>query len=133
MGQFFTIRELTDSDTASKRGIDNTPGGSERQALTRLIDNCLDPIRRMWGGPITVNSGYRCDKLNAAVGGVPTSQHRLGEAADITAGSPQENKELFEKIRYSNIQFDQLIDEKGYAWVHVSYREGRNRKQVLHL
>ena len=110
MGQFFTIKELTDSETASKRGIDNTPGDSEKQALTRLIDNCLDPIRRMWGRPITVNSGYRCDKLNAAVGGVPTSQHRLGEAADITAGY-----------------------EKGYAWVHVSYREGRNRKQVLHL
>ena len=87
----------------------------------------------MWGGPITVNSGYRCDKLNAAVGGVPTSQHRLGEAADITAGSSLKNKELFEKVRYSNIQFDQLIDECGYAWIHVSYREGRNRNQILHL
>ena len=94
--------------------------------------NVLDPIRRMWGRPIIVNSGYRCPKLNAAVGGSATSQHMKGEAADITAGDPTKNKELFDMIERSAIPFDQLIDEKGYRWIHVSYRPN-GRRNVLHL
>ena len=133
----FTIAELCASDTARARGIDNTPPSGVTLALTTLIEKLLDPIREAWGGPITVNSGYRCQKLNAAVGGAVTSQHLRGEAADITVGSPAQNKQLFELIvslqKEGKIEFDQLIDESNYAWVHISYRQGRNRGQVLHL
>lgn len=86
----------------------------------------------MWGRPITVNSGYRCPALNAAVGGVVKSQHLTGEAADITTGSREGNRVLFEKISRSGVPFDQLIDESGYSWIHISY-SSRNRRQVLHL
>lgn len=132
MAEFFTKSELTRSDTARIRRIDNTPTPEASAALDALMWNVLDPIRRMWGRPIIVNSGYRCPKLNAAVGGSATSQHMKGEAADITAGDPTKNKELFDMIERSAIPFDQLIDEKGYRWIHVSYRPN-GRRNVLHL
>lgn len=135
--KYFTIEELCASDTACARGIDNTPSSEVALALTTLIEKLLDPVREAWGGPITVNSGYRCLKLNAAVGGVATSQHLRGEAADITVGSQTQNQKLFNRIvelqKTGKIEFDQLIDESNYAWVHISYRLGRNRGQVLHL
>ena len=135
--KYFTIEELCASDTACARGIDNTPSSGVTLALTTLIEKLLDPIREAWGGPITVNSGYRCQKLNTAVGGVATSQHLQGEAADIPVGIPAKNRQLFDRIvelqKAGQIEFDQLIDESNYAWVHISYRQGRNRGQVLHL
>lgn len=133
MAQYFDMDELTRSDTAQQRGIKNVPSEEQKRALQRLMDDCLDPIRRLWGKPIIVNSGFRCPELNRAVGGSATSQHMKGEAADITTGSIEGNKELFEHIAYSGIQFDQLIDEKGYKWIHVSYKTTGNRKNVLHL
>lgn len=134
---YFSIEELCASDTARRRGIDNTPDAAKRQKLQTLIEQLLDPIRAAWGGPIGVNSGYRCPKLNAAVGGVSTSQHLRGEAADISVGTPADNKRLFDKIvslrNEGCIAFDQLIDESGYKWIHISYRTGANRNQILHL
>lgn len=132
MAEFFTKSELTRSDTARILKIDNTPTPEALAALDALMWNVLDPIRRMWGKPIIVNSGYRCPKLNAAVGGSATSQHMKGEAADITAGDPAKNKELFDMIAQSAIPFDQLIDEKNYRWIHVSYRPN-GRRNILHL
>ena len=79
-----------------------------------------------------MNSGYRCDALNKAVGGSKTSQHRYGLAADITAGSKFENRRLFILAQKLDLPFDQLIDEKGYSWIHISYSE-KPRKQILHL
>ena len=107
--RYFTLEELEHSDTATKYKIDNTANGDTRTNLTKLIELLLDPIRTKWGKPIKVNSGYRCSKLNRIVGGVSTSQHVLGEAADITVGSSEENKRLFEMIISMNILFDQLI------------------------
>lgn len=132
MAKFFTKSELTRSDTARTLKIDNTPTPEASAALDALMWNVLDPIRRMWGKPIIVNSGYRCPKLNAAIGGSATSQHMKGEAADITAGDPTKNKELFDMIAQSAIPFDQLIDEKNYRWIHVSYRPN-DRRNILHL
>lgn len=132
MAEFFTKSELTRSDTARILKIDNTPTPEASAALDALMWNVLDPIRRMWGKPIIVNSGYRCPELNAAVGGSATSQHMKGEAADITAGDPTKNKELFDMIAQSAIPFDQLIDEKNYRWIHVSYRPN-GRRNILHL
>lgn len=131
MGKYFTIDELCKSDTAKKKGIDNTPTAEIKQKLEVLIDELLDPVREAWGKPIRVNSGYRCPKLNKAVGGVSNSQHIKGEAADLNAGSVSLNKQLFELIR-TRYEYDQLIDEANYAWVHVSYVR-KNRHQVLHL
>ena len=135
--KYFTIDELCASDTARRKGIDNTPNADARLRMQILIEQLLDPIRATWGGPITVNSGYRSPALNKAVGGVATSQHLKGEAADITVGSQEANKQLFDLIvelrQNGRISFDQLIDESNYAWVHVSYRSGKNRNQILHL
>ena len=131
--KYFTMKNLAKSPTADKLGIDNTPTTEVSVALSNLVTHVLDPLREMYGKAITVNSGYRCSKLNAAVGGAKTSQHMRGEAADITAGSKTENKKLFELIR-DNLPFDQLIDESNYSWVHVSYvSTSKNRKQILSL
>lgn len=128
----FTIEEMTKSSTATAKGIDNTPSKDIEAKLQKLIEAILDPLREWYGKPIRVNSGYRCEALNEAIGGSKTSQHCLGEAADITAGSKEENKKLFEYIK-DNLPFDQLINESDFSWIHVSYREGRLRKQVLAL
>ena len=130
--KYFTIQELSHSDTAVARGIDNCPTAEAIHNLTKLVENVLDPLREKYGKPIRVSSGYRSAILNRSVNGATSSQHRLGEAADITVGSKDENRKLFEIIR-QELPFDQLIDEKDFSWVHVSFREGRNRKQVLKL
>jgi uncharacterized protein YcbK (DUF882 family) len=131
--KYFTMKELAKSSTADKLGIDNTPTPEASVQLSNLVTHVLDPLREMYGKPITVNSGYRCPKLNDAVGGAKNSQHMRGEAADITAGSKMENKRLFELI-WDNLPFDQLIDESNYSWVHVSYvSTSKNRKQILSL
>lgn len=129
----FTIEELCASDTATRRNIQNNPTSDVKENLTMLVDNLLDPIRDAWGKPIRVNSGFRGEMLNKAVGGAKTSQHLLGEAADIDTGHPVSNQRLFELIAASDLPFDQLIDESNYKWIHISYRQGRNRKQILHL
>lgn len=108
MAQHFTLSELLHSDTAEARGIQNTPPHDVLRRLNYLMDNCLDPIRRLWGKPIGVNSGYRSPALNAAVGGVATSQHVKGEAADITTGTVEGNKQLFDMICASDISSTNL-------------------------
>lgn len=132
--KYFTLKELTSSTTATKYKIKNSPNKREEENLKSLIENCLDHIRTLWGKPIRVNSGYRSKELNLRIGGSSTSQHTKGEAADITTGGKFTNKLLFNMIVESGIVFDQLIDEKDYSWIHVSYKKnGVNRRQVLHL
>lgn len=130
--KYFSIKEMTKSNIATAKGIDNTPDQTITNNLIKLIEAVLDPLREWYGKPITVNSGYRCEALNKAIGGAKSSQHMLGEAADITVGSKEENEKLFDYIK-DNLEFDQLINESDFSWVHVSYREGRLRKQVLEL
>ena len=127
----FSIQELTRSDTARRLGIDNTPPPRAVKALHELVDHVLDPLRDAWGGPIRVNSGYRCPELNKAVGGTPYSQHQNGEAADITVGSRSGNRRLLALIRRLDLPVDQCIDEKGCRWIHVSHRTGRNRRLYM--
>jgi hypothetical protein len=119
--KYFTIEELTRSTTARLRGIDNTPSQQVIDNLNALVDNVLDPLREAWGKPLHVNSGYRCRALNKAVGGVPASQHMRGEAADITAGSKDANRELYSLLKRLNLPVDQAINEKDFSWIHVSY------------
>ena len=131
--KYFTINELSLSSTAQKYLIDNTPDKPSIANMTLLVDHILDPIREAWGKPIKINSGYRSKALNSKVGGSKTSDHMLGRAADITAGSTAQNKKLFDLILTLGLQYDQLIDEKGYKWIHISYRPVGNRNQILHL
>ena len=130
--KYFTIKELCKSSTAIQKKIDNTPSSEIVNNLKQLVDNILDPLREKYGKPIIVNSGYRCPALNKAVNGSKTSSHMEGLAADITVGSPKKNKILFELIIQMNLPFDQLIDEKNFKWIHVSFSKNP-RKQVLHL
>jgi hypothetical protein len=102
------------------------------QSLTALIEKVLDPLREAYGKPIIVTSGYRCEKLNKAVGGAASSQHVKGEAADIRSvqDTPEENKKPFDLIVKLGLPFDQLINEYNYDWVHVSFG-ARHRRQKL--
>ena len=129
--KYCTLRELPRSATARLHGIDNTPPASAVKALHALVDNVLDPLRQAWGGPIHVNSGYRCPELNQIVGGTPGSQHQRGEAADITVGSRNANRRLLALIKRLALPVDQCIDEKGCRWIHVSHRSGRNRRMYM--
>lgn len=132
--KYFTIQELTRSSTAEKKNIDNTPNETVVENLTKLVDNVLDPLRIAYNNPINITSGYRSEALNKAVNGAKTSQHLKGQAADIyVSGGKEEIKKLFDLIIELDLPFDQLIDEKDYSWVHVSYNENNNRKQILHL
>lgn len=130
--KYFTIKELSKSTTAQKYGIDNTPTDEIIKNLTSLVDKVLDPLREAWGKAIIVTSGYRCEALNTKVKGAKNSQHKLGQAADIKAGTPEENKKLFQLAQKLGLPYDQLIDEYDYSWIHISYGP-RNRRQILHL
>ena len=121
----FTLRELTKTNT----GIPNLITDLEIDNLTRLCERVLQPLRDEYGSPIMINSGYRSQQVNKAVGGVPTSQHTKGEAADITAGSREESKKLFKILK--TMEFDQLINY-NYRFIHVSYTVMKpNRKQII--
>ena len=130
--KYFTIAEICKSDTAVRKNIDNSPTSEIINNLEQLVRYILDPLREKYGKPIRVNGAYRCPELNKAVGGSKTSQHMTGQAADITVGTSEQNKRLFQLIIDLDLPFDQLIDENKFKWIHVSYSP-RNRKQILHL
>lgn len=131
--KYFTVAEFVKSDTADRRAIDNRLPKELLPNVQALVDNVLDPLREAYGKPITVTSGFRCPALNKAVKGSATSDHMTGRAADITGGNLKENRRLFYLIQELGLPFDQLIDEKGFSWVHVSYRGKDNRNQILAL
>lgn len=125
----FTLEELTFSQTAVRKGIDNTPDVETLENL-QMLANGLERVRHILGTPIIISSGYRSPKLNAAVGGSHTSQHMFGLAADFTSprfGSPLEICNELKK-QANVIQFDQLINEG--SWVHISFSDNP-RNQVL--
>ena len=126
--KYFTVEELCRSTTAVKYNISNIPTKEIIQNLEDLINNLLQPLRERYGKPIIVTSGYRCKELNKRVGGVINSQHIKGEAADIICKDKLELKELFEICKL--FEFDQLIWEG--TWIHISYRKGKNRRQILY-
>ena len=134
----FTIEELYASDTAKKKGIDNKPAVQQLINLVYLTAYVLEPLRVAMKEPISISSGYRCPRLNEAVGGVRNSQHMTGQAADLSIGGDRaKGRKWFEYIK-NHLPFDQLIWEKnpstGTEWVHVSFVYpdfGRNRKKVI--
>lgn len=133
----FTMEELVASNTAKKKGIDNTPTKKDMQRLCVLALQVLQPLRNSYKKPIKISSGFRCQALNKAVGGVLTSQHLKGEAADINTGSISENKKIFnlaqKMIKEGKLTVGQLIDEKGYSWIHISLPNNKHKNQILHL
>jgi hypothetical protein len=140
--KYFTIGELSQSNEADKRGIPNHPNTAQKMNMEKLIERVLDPIRSLYGKPIYVNSGFRCVTLNKIVGGAKNSQHMEGKAADITAGSREENKKVWDVVMFlyqeGDIDFDQCINEKpdkdsNPSWIHISYNEDNNRGEILKL
>lgn len=126
----FTLQELTLSQTAVRRNINNDPDDATIANLKALCENILEPLREAAGKPIHINSGYRSPMLNVAVGGVTTSQHCKGQAADISIpGMPI--SQVIALVRSLKLPVDQAIDEFS-SWTHLSYRaDGKNRRQFL--
>lgn len=125
----FLLDELTNSQVAARRGIDNTPDAA---TIDRLKKTCygLEEVRILLGGyPIIISSGYRSAALNSAVGGSQGSQHLLGQAVDFTCPRFGTPAEIVKKIAESAIQYDQVIQEFG-QWVHISFSD-RNRRHAL--
>lgn len=135
--EYFTISELCRSNVAERLGIENIPNQYQQANMVKLIENLLDPIRKMWGAPIYVNSGFRTARLNKAIGGAINSEHLNGCAADIRAVDIRDNGELFTRIVESGIPFRQLIWEEGTMdypqWIHISYNESDNKRQIIRL
>jgi len=131
--KYFTLEELITSADAVKYGINNEPDQIQKNNLLYLIEHVLEPARAKLGMPITVTSGFRCQKLNAKVGGSITSHHTKGEAVDLCCA---DNAKLYNILKEMG-KYDQLIWEKGNdkcpAWVHISYNAGINRKQLLRI
>lgn len=122
----FNLEEFIHSDTAKRMGIDNTPTEQEVENITLLCTKLLQPLRSLYGRPMYINSGYRCRELNEAVGGVETSDHRRGLAADVRCDNP---KALLSCLLSSGLIFDQAILYPTF--LHLSYRPSRNRQKVI--
>ena len=125
----FSLEELS----VTKSGLPNKPNLEQVDRLTDLCIYVLQPLRELYGNSITINSGFRSDAVNKAIGGANSSQHCKGEAADCDTA---DNAKLFRIIR-EHLTFDQLIWEGGDniqpAWVHVSYHKEKNRGEVLKM
>jgi len=134
--RFFTFEQLSRSQRAIDKGIDNSPNSEQRKALYCLTVNLLDPLRKKWGRALTIVSGFRNPKVNSLVGGSDRSDHMTGRAVDITAGSPELNRQLFEMIK-ENFCFDQMYGITGrsgpFSSVHVSFRATGNRNQIIRV
>ena len=136
ISKHLSLAEVSRSETAKRKGINNTPSGEHLENFKKLAENIFEPIREHFGVPIHISSGYRSKELNAAVGGSSSSQHCQGEAIDIDMdGTTITNAEIFNFIK-DNLTFDQLLWEFGNDsnpdWVHVSYEStGKQRKQIL--
>ena len=130
LSENFTIEEFTRSDKAKELGITNEPGEKELAALRVLVSRTIQPLRDKLGVPIHVNSGYRCPELNKAVGGVPTSQHQKGEAADLSIDGKA--NDILEALENNDIPFDQAILYRKQNFLHVSLKlDGVQRSNVI--
>ena len=131
----FSLNELTKSQTAERKGIDNTPSTEHQENLKSLCTAILQPVRDHFGKVVTISSGYRSPELCIAIGSKITSQHAKGQAADFEIFGVS-NKELADYIN-ENLEYDQLIleywneSDPNSGWVHCSYSEGNNRNQYL--
>ena len=138
--KYFTLKELCASETATKRKIDNFPSFTIVEHLKEMTEVILEPLRVAWGSSINVTSGFRCDALNKAVGGVATSAHRLGWAVDLQPGNgkiDEFGKFVNDWLIKNKIKFDQVIFEtKGKTkWLHIGFKSstGSQRCETKNL
>ena len=135
LSENFSLSELIKSQTAERKGIDNTPSPEHQENLKKLCENVLQPVRDHFEQVVSVSSGYRSPETCLALGSKITSQHAKGQAADFEIFGVS-NKELADWIHY-NINYDQLIleywkeSDPNSGWVHCSFSEGNNRRQYL--
>ncbi len=130
LSEHFTLEELTYSRTAVEHAIDNTPSPEAKVSLQHLTGCLLEPLRQLYKKPIAVLSGYRNKEVNRLVGGVSTSQHLKGEAADCY--TPEGPAKLLELLLQSGLPFDQAILYKRRKFLHLSLKtSGKNRMQVI--
>lgn len=132
ISEHITYKEAVNSVTATRMWLDNNPDTETLMRMIRLAEKVFEPLRVWYGKPIYISSFYRSKEVNKAIGGVMNSQHCKGEAMDIDTGDKEENLKLFNYIK-DNLVFDQLIWEYSGEWVHVSYREGRNRNMAFDI
>lgn len=134
ISKYISYQEATTSQTAVRKGIKNEPGDNELLAMQLVGIRVFDVIREHFKTPLRVSSFYRSPELNSAIGGSSrTSQHVKGQAIDIQGTGKVTNKMIFDYIK-ENLDFDQLINEYNYSWVHVSYvSKEKNRKQILKI
>lgn len=129
----FTWEEAARSQTATKRGIDNSLPSGLRVNVQRVADE-MERVRKLLGDmPLKINSWYRCPELNKAIGGSPKSAHMKGLAVDFEP-LHMTNAEAFKLIAHSDVDFDQLIHERtrsGADWIHLGLSEGPSRRQTL--
>lgn len=125
----FKMSELIYSETAVKNNINNMPDINSLDNMLNLIYYCLQPARELLNAPMTITSGFRNPLVNRLVGGVNSSQHLYGQAADFIIKGMTPNQ-IISIIKTSKIEFDQLINEYD-KWVHISYNKGKNRREVL--
>ena len=129
ISRHFSYSEFTKSDTAKRLHINNAiTDWDVRDNIKALVEDVLQPLRDKWGGPLFINSGYRCKELNEAVGGVETSQHRRGQAADVACTDPYALAKLVKRMR---LDVDQCILYPDF--LHISHKaDGENRGQFLY-
>ena len=128
----FVLSEITRSNTAKRLGIKNEPTKQHLENLQRIVTNLLQPLRDHLG-PIRISSGYRSKELNRAIGGSRKSQHSKGEAVDIQFWKDGQmcNKEVYDWIIDNAVEFDQMINEFDFAWIHISLKKCKNRREIL--
>ena len=128
----FSRAEIEHSNTAKRLGISNEMSEKHLENMQRLIDNLIQPLRNSIG-PIRVTSGYRSPQLNKAIGGSTRSQHSKGQALDLQywKEGKMNNKVIYDWILESGLEFDQMINEFDFSWIHISLKSKENRSQVL--
>ena len=128
LSEHFSLDSLTQSQTALRKGIDNTPPQQAIDNLTLLCSILLEPARALLGVPLMVDSGFRCQALNEAVGGASNSAHLEGRAADLVPEG-MDLREAFDRLRSSDLPYDQIIMECN-AWVHLGMAPNPRRQAL---
>lgn len=135
ISEHFTLAELTRSQTAQRKGIGNMPTPEHVRNLELLCKEVLEPLRKLYGKPIRISSGYRSAALNKLVGGSAASHHCSGMAVDIDQGSAAENMRIFNLLKaygtFTQLIFEFGTLEAGPDWVHVSYESDDLKREIL--
>tara|TARA_R100001369_G_scaffold23515_1_gene43211 strand:+ start:65 stop:538 length:474 start_codon:yes stop_codon:yes gene_type:complete len=138
ISEHISFKEATHSQTANKFGLENKPNKDHIKNMELISEKVFEPLREFVGGPIKVNSFYRCEELNEMIGGSMSSAHIVGKAMDITSLGKKSNLEMLNYI-IKNLDFDQVISEFPNqdgepSWLHISYLNKKdNRKQALEI